>query len=603
MNTNDIDLFIQSLVEVGIPLEIAQSLTSANVKINGLSLQDMVSTSMLLDNSRTDNFIPSILYKAIFYTVDFSREDIKQLITDELEKYDYDMVDAIPNTVRVSLLTLEDGHTALKLCRFIEKDYKRAEPLIQSIIKKSYPKINNYVKKNKAITDSYFTSIEASYGIDLELPEDRNMFYILACLLKGKYISVMTSARNSVKLDKLKDSVVAYDLSRYNPEDDQSRGTDVSKTYQKFDDSTGFYNADLPDDAPCKYKEPFREIVNIKPNTTAGQLRKDIIKHFSIVKDTFKDPYNVVFKRFISRENKLDYSNVDKYAKTYPLTVAYNDIDHLLKLGTRSSLNQSLGGPMTDMTIDLCMRHMARHRLGVKKDSEKVIDYLCFIASTLKSLFFEREYIILNALAASKEENEYINIIAELKSHIEQLQQNLNDVIEENNELLASKDDELLEKKVSKLEAETFAKSNKIQKLETQLCDKDEEIKALYELINSKELEIEEVDNEITTDQMLQQLSDKSIVLIGSNPDFISKVNKHLPTVTTMSMEQSTRKVTTVNKADIALIDVSFTSHSNWWKVKDIYPNKQFIYLKPQTNIELWISQVYTKAKSRGFLR
>lgn len=462
-----------------------------------------------------------------------------------------------------------------------------------------YPRINKYVKVEHIIKDNYFTTIGAVYGVNMKLPENRTIFYLLACCLVGKYMSIRVNSQNFIALYKFSNSLLTANFTNYSHDE-----VDISRPlqYVRFEDSTGFYNADLGD-AACDCV-PFRELVDLKPNTTAKELRKALMKELNLKDAMWKDPYDVVYNNFKDNNGIVNYHNLPKFAEENKFLVALNDLSAVLG-NNFSQLPTAIPDDYLDLALDFTMRHMARFKYGVKKNINEIRDYIGFVLECIQKLNLDKLNIVSNAIQMGLEGNEYVQENLELIAKLEGLTLNYNVLSQEHEQV---KTESLYNKE--RLEEEKKLRlilNDKLDTKEEQLKQLQEEIKSLSLKNKSLEKELKATkaelnklgtteDNLLDIEEIKEQLKDYSIVLIGARPDFEAKVNEVLPFIKTLSMTQAKQTKATINNVDYCIMDVSYTSHPERYAVDELYKDKKFIYPKYKVNnLRLWLNDIYTK--------
>lgn len=596
-----VDYTEEILLKIGVPEPVVFKIIEYPEDSSKLDLSQLIDLARLFPKEENPfKFRPEILYKTILYTTDFTRLDIIELIEKELTKYDYDMIREFPPVILTTLLKIENGLLALKLYRFVEKDYSRAENLIKAIIKKSYPRINKYVKENKTISEEFFEILEKSYSIELKMPEYRCMFYLMACLLNGDYMRASDTDGPKLYLSKLDYTLIITKI-----EDVPRRDVDNGEVeYIRNDDMLGYFNADYPSNRKCDYSRKYGDSAKYLPNTNAGELRKDLINEFKLTKEKLDDPYNMVYIRFKEDEGKSIVS-LDgeteyflKFLRDYPLTTAHKDMLETISMATTSFIKPKLTQSVFDLILDLVMRHMSRHGLGVKRDSKKVLDYICHAAYMIKDIHNERSIIIKNSIEFSKEENSYINKIDVLEEKLE-FNQSLLKATE--GELARCRNTSELEREIERLKTELLAKDNKINKLENQIENEKRDREQLARDIDSqKEKDPVKCDIEFK-DKVIDILS-KDIIYVGGNPNTVSKLKAEIPELEVITFDECNRRKETMSNKEIVVLDISYTSHSSWWKFKRNYPELNVLYIQNYSNVEIWVDNVYRLMLQRNLI-
>lgn len=556
-------------------------------------------TASILDNTKESNFNPKVLYKAIIYTIDFAKHEVQEIITKATQGKAQKSLESIPITFLKPVLALNGGYYALSLIRYVEENFEEGYELVKTLIKKQYPRINKYVKVEHVIKDNYFDALQAVYGVNMQLPENRITYYLLACCLVDKFIPTRLSVVKSFSLEKFRYSILDMNLATQ-----ESLTEDKSfMHYEAINDNTGFYNADLGN-VDCKLV-PYREMVNLKPNTSAKELREALVKELDLNNKMWRDPYSVIFNEFKAKNNNiLDYNNLPQFVKENELSVAHEDIVAVLNKNF-IQVPESLPESCMAMVLDFTMRHMARHKYGVKKNIQEIRDYVGFVIQCIQNVGIERDHIIRNALQIGLEGNTYARDNRFLRNQISDIGTQL--AVLEDKYAIANAERNEAQRELKAKENYSSILEDKIESKDKLIAELQEKLKA-QESLNKElkqELEVktatlnrlEEVeDNLLEVDVIKEKIQNLNIVLIGARPDFEAKVNEVLPFIKTISMTQAKQMKNTVNSATYCVMDTSYTSHPERYAVDELYKDKKFIYTTYGiNNLKLWLNDIYQK--------
>ena len=459
--------------------------------------------------------------------------------------------------------------------------------ILNKIIKKGYKRIYKHLLNADGVTDLEVDSIHTN-RLEMSTLNDLKIYSLeivaaYFCYFNNKEFLLTSNSLYSWSLHIIHSLLVnRREIINIKANKDLPFNMDIMMS-SKFRGEESRYLTDSLDDK--KYsKENIDKLYN-KYGVSKTFLTVDMIMseyRHSLIEDVYGKDCDIMWNYM---QIVAEFDKSDEILRTYDFMMG------CLRLGGLYPL-AFMVQPLERAEITFCLLGLddfrKAHKLSVT-ETKKLLPHMLILYCLGKQYKKASKLSVIDdlenkALQITKLRDEYQNKLNEVNNKAQEYE----DRCDKLESRLKNTEIELL-RRITELEKEN-------SKLKEELVDYDivkKEVASLREKVYYDEMYKEDEDENI--EDMTSYLRDRTITVIGGNPQWVNKLSNELPNIKFIEFKSIGNYLATIRKAGKIYLNVEYFNHPSYYKLMNSLSNAKvkIVYLSGYSNIQRTIRELY----------